>query len=73
MVLSVDIEKTLGDFHLRVRFEAEREIMALLGASGSVSYTHLKYININSIYSKNIVIKKANYKYHLTTLKYRHL
>ena len=31
MVLSVDMEKTLGDFHLQVRFEAEREILALLG------------------------------------------
>ena len=28
-----------------------------------------KYININSIYSKNIVIKKANYEYYSTTLK----
>ena len=34
MVLIVDIEKTLGDFHLKVNFTAEREVMALLGASG---------------------------------------
>lgn len=32
--LIVDIEKTLGDFHLNVHFTAEREVMALLGASG---------------------------------------
>ena len=44
MVLSVDIEKTLGDFHLRVRFEAEREIMALLGASGCGKSMTLKCI-----------------------------
>lgn len=34
MALIVDIEKTLGDFHLTVNFTAEREVMALLGASG---------------------------------------
>ena len=44
MVLSVDIEKTLGDFHLQVRFEAEREIMALLGASGCGKSMTLKCI-----------------------------
>ena len=44
MVLSVDIEKTLGDFHLRVRFAAEREIMALLGASGCGKSMTLKCI-----------------------------
>lgn len=44
MVLSVDIEKTLGDFHLRVRFEAEREIMALLGPSGCGKSMTLKCI-----------------------------
>ena len=44
MVLSVDIEKTLGDFQLRVRFEAEREIMALLGASGCGKSMTLKCI-----------------------------
>ena len=31
MALIVDIEKTLGDFHLKVNFTAEREVMALLG------------------------------------------
>ncbi len=34
MALSVDIEKKLGDFTLSVRFEAENERLALLGASG---------------------------------------
>ena len=44
MVLSGDIEKTLGDFHLRVRFEAEWEIMALLGPSGCGKSMTLKCI-----------------------------
>ena len=44
MTLSVDIEKRLGDFHLRVRFETEREIMALLGASGCGKSMTLKCI-----------------------------
>ena len=34
MSISVDIEKKLGSFHLRVAFEAKNETMALLGASG---------------------------------------
>ena len=34
MALSVDIEKRLGDFTLSVRFQAENERLALLGASG---------------------------------------
>ena len=34
MALSVDIEKRLGDFRLRVRFASDREHLALLGASG---------------------------------------
>lgn len=34
MSLQVDIRKQLGEFHLDVRFQAEQEIMALLGASG---------------------------------------
>ena len=52
MSVFVDLEKRLkGDFHLKVAFEAENEILALLGASGcgksmtlkcnAVSYTHL--------------------------------
>lgn len=34
MALSVDIRKQLGNFRLQVRFEAEDERLALLGASG---------------------------------------
>jgi len=34
MALSVDIQKKMGDFRLEVQFEAEHEILALLGASG---------------------------------------
>ena len=34
MALSVDIQKRLGGFHLRVQFEAADERLALLGASG---------------------------------------
>lgn len=34
MSLHVDIEKTLGSFHLKVKFEAENNVLALLGASG---------------------------------------
>jgi molybdate transport system ATP-binding protein len=34
-VLSVDFEKRLGDFHLRPRFDAESELVVLLGPSGS--------------------------------------
>lgn len=34
MGLFVEIEKSMGDFRLEVQFEAEREALALLGASG---------------------------------------
>ncbi len=34
MSIFVDIEKRLGDFHLKVAFEAENEVLSLLGASG---------------------------------------
>ena len=34
-MLSVDFEKRLGDFHLRPRFDAEDELVVLLGPSGS--------------------------------------
>ena len=44
MALIVDIEKTLGAFHLKVSFTAEREIMALLGASGCGKSMTLKCI-----------------------------
>ena len=35
MSLSVDIEKRLGDFHLAVQLHTERDLLALLGASGA--------------------------------------
>ena len=44
MALIVNIEKTLGDFHLKVNFTAEREVMALLGASGCGKSMTLKCI-----------------------------
>ena len=44
MALTVDIEKTMGDFLLRVSFEAEAETMGLLGASGSGKSMTLKCI-----------------------------
>ena len=44
MALTVDIEKTLGDFHLRVKFEAENRVLALLGASGCGKSMTLKCI-----------------------------
>ncbi len=44
MSLSVDIEKTLGAFHLRVRFESERGVLSLLGASGCGKSVTLKCI-----------------------------
>lgn len=44
MSVFVDIEKTLGSFHLRVQFEAENETLALLGASGCGKSMTLKCI-----------------------------
>lgn len=44
MALFVDIEKTLGNFHLHVKFEAENNVLALLGASGSGKSMTLKCI-----------------------------
>ena len=44
MSVFVDIEKRLGDFHLKVAFEAENEILALLGASGCGKSMTLKCI-----------------------------
>ena len=35
MSLSVNIEKRLGDFHLQVQFHTDRDLLALLGASGA--------------------------------------
>ena len=43
-MLYVDITKKLGAFHLQVAFEADREITALLGASGCGKSMTLKCI-----------------------------
>ncbi len=44
MSLFVDIEKTYGNFHLRVKLETKDGILALLGASGSGKSLTLKCI-----------------------------
>ena len=44
MALSVDIEKKIDDFHLKVKFEAPNEVLALLGASGCGKSMTLKCI-----------------------------
>ena len=44
MALSVDIEKNLGTFRLKVSFEAGNEVLALLGASGCGKSMTLKCI-----------------------------
>lgn len=44
MSIFVDIEKTLGNFHLKVNFQAENETLALLGASGCGKSMTLKCI-----------------------------
>ena len=44
MSLYVDIEKRLGDFHLKVKLEAADETLALLGASGCGKSLTLKCI-----------------------------
>ena len=44
MSLFVDIEKTLGEFHLRVKFETEGGVLSLLGASGCGKSMTLKCI-----------------------------
>ena len=43
-MLHVDIEKTLGSFHLKAQFDAENETLALLGASGCGKSMTLKCI-----------------------------
>ena len=44
MSLSVDIEKQLGDFHLRARFDADGGVTGLLGASGCGKSCTLKCV-----------------------------
>lgn len=44
MALFVDIEKKLGSFHLQVKFEAGRDMLAILGASGCGKSMTLKCI-----------------------------
>lgn len=44
MALYVDIEKNCGDFHLKVQFETENEIFAILGSSGCGKSLTLKCI-----------------------------
>ena len=43
-MLKVEIEKNYGTFHLQVDFQAERETLALLGASGCGKSLTLKCI-----------------------------
>ena len=45
-MLHVDIRKTLGAFHLEAQFDAENEVMALLGVAGSLLFSWLagKYL-----------------------------
>ena len=44
MSIYADIEKRLGSFHLRVKLEAQDEVLALLGASGCGKSMTLKCI-----------------------------
>ena len=44
MALSVNIEKKIGNFYLEMHFEAENEVMSLLGASGCGKSMTLKCI-----------------------------
>ena len=44
MALSVDIEKKLGNFHLKMKFDAGNEVLSLLGASGCGKSMTLKCI-----------------------------
>lgn len=44
MALSIDIEKRLGDFHLRVQLDTGDNVLALLGPSGCGKSMALKCI-----------------------------
>ena len=44
MSIYVDIEKKFSDFRLKVHFEGENEVIALLGASGCGKTMTLKCI-----------------------------
>ena len=44
LALFVDIEKNCGDFYLKVQFETENEVFAILGASGCGKSLTLKCI-----------------------------
>lgn len=44
MALYVDIEKKCGDFLLKVKFTAQKEVLGLLGASGCGKSMTLKCI-----------------------------
>lgn len=44
MALYVDIEKSWGNFHLKVKFETDNEVFAILGASGCGKSLTLKCI-----------------------------
>jgi molybdate transport system ATP-binding protein len=44
VALSVDIKKNLGDFDLNIKFRADQEVLALLGASGCGKSMTLKCI-----------------------------
>ena len=45
MALYVDFEKKCGDFLLKVKFTAQKEVLGLLGASGCGKSTLLRCLN----------------------------
>lgn len=46
-MLFIDIEKSIGDFYLRVNFKTEDAVLSLLGTSGSGKSMTLKCIAWN--------------------------